>query len=208
MLQLGFLKLLHGAPMREEPRRFPCEFSPLPPYEVTRTPWLSEADLAVLHQVEDALERVYNSGRFLRTAAYLMEAGGLAPFAFYRSLGRAAAPLGTHHVPLDDYTAFLLAWGQTLPGVKADRLRDALVCDRLETNATGRLPACLHVHDPALGRAVRALARRVPPPPGVRRGVALLYGAKRAAFVDYTQKNPVTGRYLLHTLGIDNLSPQ
>lgn len=208
MLQLGFLKLLHGAAMREEPQRFPCEFSSLPPYEVTRTPWLSEKDLALLHRVEDALERVYNSGRFRRTAAYLMRAGGLTPFAFYRSLGQAAAPLGAHHVPLDDYTAFLYGWGRALPGADAALLRDALVCDRLETNATGRLPACLHVHDPALGRAVRALAALYPPQPGVRRGVALLYGAKQAAFVDYTQKNPITNRYLLHTLGIDNLPPQ
>lgn len=208
MLQLGFLKLLHGAAMREQPRQFPCEFSPLPPYEVTRTPWLSEADLAVLHEVEDALERVYNSGRFLHTAAYLMRATGLTPFAFYRRLGRAAAPLGTHHVPLDGYTAFVLAWGRTLPGVDAALLRDALVCDRLETNATGRLPACLHVRDPALGKAVRALAALYPPLPGVRRGVALLYGARQAVFVDYTQKNPVTNRYLLHALGIDNLLPQ
>ena len=26
MLQLGFLKLLHGAAMREEPEEFPCDF--------------------------------------------------------------------------------------------------------------------------------------------------------------------------------------
>lgn len=208
MLQLGFLKLLHGAAMREEPQAYPCEFSPAPPYEVTRTPWLSEADLALLHRTEDALERVCNSGRFLRTAAYLLAATGLAPFDFYTALGRAAAPLGTHHVKLDDYTAFLYAWGRAQPGVDAALLRDAMVCDRLETNATGRLPACLHVADPALGRAVRALATLVPPQPGVRRGVALLYGARQAAFVDYTQKNPVTGRYLLHTRGIDNLPPQ
>ena len=57
------------------------------------------------------------------------------------------------------------------------------------------------------GRAVKRLAQNpaTAPLPGVRRGVALLYGARQVVFVDYTQKNPVTGRYLLHTRSIDNL---
>ena len=63
MLQLGFLKLLHGAAMREEPEEFPCVFSEDPPHEVQKTPWLSPEELAVLRAAEDALERCYNSGR-------------------------------------------------------------------------------------------------------------------------------------------------
>ena len=82
-----------------------------------------------------------------------------------------------------------------------------MVRDRLATNSTGRVPQCLHVTDALLGRAVKRLAQNpaTAPLPGVRRGVALLYGARQVVFVDYTQKNPVTGRYLLHTRSIDNL---
>ncbi|MEG2037520.1 MAG: hypothetical protein RRZ93_05980, partial [Ruthenibacterium sp.] len=43
------------------------------------------------------------------------------------------------------------------------------------------------------------------PKPGAARGVALLYGARRVCFVDYTQKNPVTGRYFLHERNVDNV---
>lgn len=206
MLQLGFLKLLHGAAMREEPQRYPCVFCTDPPYEVESTPWLSKDDLAVLHEVENALERVYNSGRFRETAAYLLGALGLAPFALYRALGAAGARLGAHHVPLDAYTAFLYEWGSAQPGVSRAFLRDALVRDRLATNPTGRLPACLQVPDARLSQSVKALAARAEtaPQPGVRRGVALLYGAQQVCFVDYTQKNPVSGRYLLHVCPIDN----
>ena len=50
MLQLGFLKLLPGAAMREEPEQYPCRFSAAPPYEVIDTPWLSQADLALLRE--------------------------------------------------------------------------------------------------------------------------------------------------------------
>lgn len=207
MLQLGFLKLLHGAAMREEPEEFPCEFSPKPPYEIRRTPWLSPQDLDVLRAAEDALERCCNSGRFLETVAYAMAASGLSPFDFYCRLGAAGARRGTANIPLDDYTAFLYEWCAALPGAEEACLRDALVRDRLATNATGHLPRCLHVADAMLARAVKRLAQSpaTAPLPGVRRGVALLYGARQVVFVDYTQKNPVTGRYLLHTRSIDNL---
>ena len=207
MLQLGFLKLLHGAAMREEPEVFPCRFSAQPPYEVINTPWLSTQDLQVLSGAEDALERMYNSGRFLLTAAYVLQVSGLSPFALYCLLGEKAKALGTHHVPLDDYTAFLYAACAALPGVAPNALRDCMVQDRLATNATGRLPLCLQVKDAALAKAVKALAAHEDsaPKPGVRRGVALLYGQKKVCFVDYTQKNALTGRYLLHAYAIDNL---
>ena len=96
MLQLGFLKLLHGAAMREEPEEFPCVFSEGPPYEVQKTPWLSPEELDVLRAAEDALERCYNSGRFLETAAYAMAAAGLSPFVFYCRLGAAGARHGEY----------------------------------------------------------------------------------------------------------------
>ena len=131
------------------------------------TPWLSEEDLALLHQTEDALERVYNSRRFRHTAQYVLDATGLTPFAFYTALGRAAGD--TVRLDLDGYTARLYEFCKTLPGVDSQCLRDALVCDRLATNATGRLPACLQVKDPLLAKAVRALAQNPATAPQTRR---------------------------------------
>ncbi|MEG1407290.1 MAG: DUF4080 domain-containing protein, partial [Ruthenibacterium sp.] len=211
MLQLGFLKLLHGAAMREEPQVYPCTFAQTPPYEVTQTPWLSAADLAVLRAAEDALERVYNSGRFLETAAYLIDATQKTPFDFYCMLGEKGKSLGTHHVPLDDYTAFLYETGKQMSGVCVDALRDAMVRDRLATNATGRLPACLQVKDLQLLAAVRALAQEAhtAPKKGIQRGVSLLYGAKKVCYADYSnaEKNPMTGRYPLHYAEMPSRKP-
>lgn len=163
MLQLGFLKLLHGAAMREEPEEFPCVFSEDPPYEVQKTPWLLPEELDVLRVAEDALERCYNSGRFLETAAYAMAAAGLSPFVFYCRLGAAGARHGTANIPLDDYTAFLYNWCAALPGIDKACLRDAMVRDRLATNSTGRLPQCLHVTDALLGRAVKRAGHKTLP---------------------------------------------
>ena len=42
MLQLGFLKLLHGADMREKKEEYPCHFDTTPPYQVIDTPWISK----------------------------------------------------------------------------------------------------------------------------------------------------------------------
>lgn len=208
MLQMGFLKLLHGAAMREEPQNFPCEFRSEPPYEVISTPWLTAEELEMLHSVEDVLERMVNSGRFQRTADYLMERTGLTPFALFQAIGKAAHEAGVagHGVALDEYTAFLLDTAPRLcENVTREALRDVMVCDRLESNATGRLPLCLHIADPALGQTVKRLAALNPPRPGVRRGVAILYTERQAVYVDYENKNPKTGRFALRRVELDAL---
>ena len=208
MLQMGFLKLLHGAAMREEPQNFPCEFRSEPPYEVISTPWLTAEELEMLHSVEEVLERMVNSGRFQRTADYLMERTGLTPFALFQAIGKAAheAGVASHGVALDEYTAFLLDTAPRLwENVTREALRDVMVCDRLESNATGRLPLCLHIADPALGQTVKRLAALNPPRPGVRRGVAILYTERQVVYVDYENKNPKTGRFALRRVELDAL---
>lgn len=209
-LQLGFLKLLHGSAMRSEPENYPCSFSEIPPYEVLSTPWLSPEDLALLHDLEDALDRVYNSGRFLLTAAYVIRACGLTPFDFYATLGLASRHAGIQaKVSLDDYTAFLQEYLCSLPGVIPEALRDALVRDRLASNASGRLPPCLYREDAQLAKAVKRLAssQATAPKPGVRRGVALLYNAKTLCCVDYLpwEQNRVTGRWPLQEFSLATL---
>ncbi len=196
MLQLGFLKLLPGAAMREEPEAFPCRYSQDPPYAVIDTPWLGVADLARLRLAETALDKLYNSGRFRRTLAYVLQASGLTPMQVFEAVGTAAADAG--RLSLEDYTALVQQTLAALPGVNEDRLRDALVLDALATRGDGRLPRCLQQPDPLLRKAKIALeadpatrSRK-----GVRRGVALLYGVKQTAYADYDQpRDPVTGEY-------------
>ncbi len=197
MLQLGFLKLLYGAPMRENPEEFPCRYDNQPPYEVTRTPWLSEEELLRLHHTEDALERLYNSGRFRRTLPYLLEKSGTTPFGLFDRFGEFAARKGTDKISLDDYTALLFSFFSGQNGIDREALRDRMVCDRLSTNASGRLPPVLRVRDPALGRAIRELEDTNRPSKGIKRGYALLYAGHRLVYADYQNRNPVSGEYPL-----------
>lgn len=186
MLQLGFLKLLHGAPMREEASRFPCEYSDSPPYEVISTPDISEQELDSLRRTEDALDRVYNSGRFRRTVLYLLDTLRVSPFDLFTAIGALDIPAG---ISLDDYTARLLTHFAADERIDPLRLRDAMVCDRLSTNASGKLPACLRHPDPRLARLTREK--------GLRKGCAIL--RSRGVFVraDYDDRDPVSGEYRL-----------
>lgn len=196
MLQLGFLKLLPGAAMREEPERYPCRFRDTAPYEVIDTPWLSADDLAYLHRAETALDKLYNSGRFRRTLEYVLAASCLPPMQVFEAVGAAAANAG--RLSLEDYTALVQQTLLTLPGVDPEHLRDALVLDALATRGDGRLPKCLYREDPLLRRA-KILLEADPETrsrKGVRRGVALLYGMQKTAYADYdAPRDPVTGAY-------------
>ncbi|MEG2020401.1 MAG: DUF4080 domain-containing protein [Oscillospiraceae bacterium] len=202
MLQLGFLKLLYGSAMREESAEFPCEYSKTPPYEVLSTPWLSAKDIEILKGVEDALERLYNSGRFRLTLIYVLKATCLTPFELFAKIGAAPAKTG-----LDDYIAHVKDVFSALDNVDEQALRDAMVEDYLSTNSAGRLPCALRIYDDRLKTAVKLLASNVntAPKSGIKRSVALLYGEKSIAFVDYTQKDAVTGRYVLLKMRIDFL---
>lgn len=205
MLQLGFLKLLHGADMREDPSQFPCRYSPDPPYEVIDTPWISAAELSRIHAAEDALERLYNSGRFIQTVNYLLSVTKLDAFSLFLWLGEhIPTPAGTG---LDAYTAALLHTVPQLPGADTKRLRDVLCLDRLATG-DGRLPACLHRPDPQLAVYLRRLAQRCPAQ-GVRRTAAVLYGEKALAWSEHDRPpHPVTGRCPVHTIPLSALAEE
>ncbi len=200
MLQLGFLKLLHGAPMRENPAKFPCHYVQHPPYEVIETPWLSSDELLSLHHTEDALQRLFNSGRFRRTLEYLLKQTGNTPFELFSQFGKFAAGQGAEKVSkisLDDYTALVFTYFSRQSGIDRTVLRDVMVCDRLTTNSSGRLPSILRIKDPALKRAINELKRNeaLRPKKGVKRGWALLYSEQCLVYVDYQNKNPITGEY-------------
>ena len=76
-------------------------------------------------------------------------------------------------------------------------VRDLLVTDRLTTNASGKIPDFLQVEDKSLRKVKIFLEHsgEYKPPKATRRGVAILYSSSQVIFVDYTEKDPVTGMY-------------
>ncbi|MBQ5851368.1 MAG: DUF4080 domain-containing protein, partial [Lachnospiraceae bacterium] len=60
-LQLGFLKVLNGSPMKEKAEEYGIVYSSKPPYEVLYTNWLSYDDVPKLKGIEEMVELYYNS---------------------------------------------------------------------------------------------------------------------------------------------------
>ncbi|MBR4868379.1 MAG: DUF4080 domain-containing protein [Clostridia bacterium] len=199
MLQLGFLKLIHGAPMREDEERYPCEFVATPPYEVVSTPCLTAEELVRLHKAEWALDKLYNSGRFRESLNLVLTVSKQTPFDLLLHFGEWVPQNAT--ASLDTVAEWFYAFGQFL-GVNKEQLRDKMVCDRLATVNGGKLPSCLQVQDPRLAKFRKALRNNesTAPTKGIARGTALLYASDCGVYVDYANPHPVTGRYTLHKL--------
>lgn len=84
-LQLGFLKVLKGAPMQEDARKYGLQWRFQPPYEVLSTPWLPFSDILRLKMIEEMVEIYYNSLQFGKTLEQLIPRFSSA-FAFFENL--------------------------------------------------------------------------------------------------------------------------
>ncbi len=85
VLQLGFLKLLHGTALRACAAEFGAVFEQKAPYTVLKTDCLSFAEMMKLHAVSDLMERLRDKGRFVHTLEFLRTRFA-SPFAFYCDL--------------------------------------------------------------------------------------------------------------------------
>lgn len=72
VLQLGFLKILKGAPISFETQHM-FRYSLRPPYEILENRYISFEDLEKLKQIEEVFERYFNSGLFRGSFLYFAE---------------------------------------------------------------------------------------------------------------------------------------
>lgn len=86
-LQLGFLKVLSGAPMEEMAAENEIVYQKKPPYEVLFTRWLSYDDIILLKKVEELVEVYTNSGQFVYSMMYLQHFV-CTPFELFERLAR------------------------------------------------------------------------------------------------------------------------
>ena len=70
-LQLGFLKFLKGTPVREKYPEHGYVFDPVAPYQIIRSNYLSEFELAEITKLEHALEIYWNKKRLKHTLQYI-----------------------------------------------------------------------------------------------------------------------------------------
>jgi len=102
MLQIGFLKMLPGTPLRSQAEEYGMIYLEHPPYEILSNRLLSYATVRQLKQLEEVFNQTYNSGRFPQTLAYLVNVFAGDAFLFYNELTlwwEAKGLLGSSHSP-------------------------------------------------------------------------------------------------------------
>ena len=205
MLQLGFLKILHGTPLEMQVEENGLKYSSAPPYEIIDNNYITKEELYKLHLLEDALERFCNSGRFTNTLAYLEKVHFENPFDFYYNLGTHTQNM--FKISLDEYIKIIFEYFSTLKNIDIAFLRDNFVKDRLSTNSTGKLPKCLHIKDDNLKKYVLFLANKYPQPKNTKRGVAILYSENKIIWVDYIkeQQDLVTKKWKINSIDLSLL---
>lgn len=196
MFQMGFLKLLHGADMREDPEKYPCTFTDEPPYEITSNAWLSADEIRVLKKCEDALDRLYNSGRFLSSLAYLTEEVGISPFDLFCEFGNA---VDGNRMSLTAYTeAFYEFFGD-----RCDKnvLREHIVCDLLCCSSATQMPAAWVSRDAFYKKAKRWFTQKA----GVPVKIAVLPALRQVLAVDPSKPKNLHNRLEGEFYAIDDV---
>ncbi len=186
MLQMGFLKLLYGAEMRENKEKYPCTFTVEPPYEVTSTPWLSSDEIKMLKNCEDAVDRLYNSGRFLFTLEYLTQEAGISPFDLFNDFGNS---VNGNKMRLSDYAEKLYNFF----GNKCDReiLREKIVCDLLCCSSAVQIPEALKIKDTLYKKVKKYLVENV----NNNIKTVILYSSNQVFAVNQSEKKSLHNRY-------------
>ena len=185
MLQMGFLKLLYGSDMRENSEKYPCSFSDTPPYEVTSTPWLTEGEITALKNCEDALERLYNSGRFLLSLDYLINQIGIEPFDLFYDFGNEFSGNKTS-LSLYAQKFFEFYKGRCNP----ELLREKIVCDLLCSGAEKHVPEILKIKDPLYKKVKQELSGTL----GNNFSFAILYSENKVFITTPNEQVDLFGR--------------
>ena len=132
LLQLGFLKLLHGTPLREKAEEYGYRCLPCPPYTVLETRWITYPQMQRLSHIAELMERFVESQRFLHTLFYLTPLMS-SPFAFWEGFSEYlertdARPL--QRISQPDAFRYLLQYSvRRLPMASEDELKRMLRAD-------------------------------------------------------------------------------
>lgn len=142
MLQLGILKLLHGSEMKNNSKKYPAIHSSIPPYEIICNPWVSEDDIFDIKNCEKALDKLYNSGRFLLTIEFLLNALNCNPFELFSNFGKNNDLDG---ISLTELSEKIFTYFSDL--CDSVVLKEKICCDLISVKSNIKLPSVLSSYD-------------------------------------------------------------
>lgn len=194
-LQLGFLKLLSGAPLNRLKDKHGFVFTSYPPYEILKNNYISYDEIQLLKEVEDTLEKFYNSNRFILTLNEL-EKQFDSPFAMFRKLSdfmnkKNMLFCGVSTKKLYDV---LLEFSK---GYSLD-LADVLLEDFYLSENSEVVPSSFK-NMVGLNKFTRPVSSRILHEMNLakEKNIFVRFIGKRALVIDYLSRNPVNGRFRL-----------
>lgn len=143
-LQLGFLKLLKGSPMRDEAENWGMAYSPYPPYEILKTKDISFEEIMLLKRVEAVFDKYYNSGKFSNILNYMVSKFE-TPFEFYHELGEFFYKKGylNRNVSSSGYYKAFIEFNDEVLKEDDNILKEIIKYDYLKYNKKSWLPPFL-----------------------------------------------------------------
>lgn len=207
MLQLGFLKMLHGSTIRSQAELYNYKYNIEPPYEIIENSWINNTEILELKNIEDVLDRMYNSGRFSRTLEYL-EKCFKRPFDIFQNIAKALECKNLHNISLDVYIEYIFEFLSAQDNINSNILRDCIAIDYISIINTGKLPKCLYIKDKRLKTIAQNHSIK-----STKQGFVVLYSSKLYnkyiehdidfnrdiyAVINYDKKNPVTNQYKIN----------
>ncbi|HDK7155609.1 TPA: B12-binding domain-containing radical SAM protein [Clostridium botulinum] len=143
-IQLGFLKLLKGSPMRLEAEKWGMIYSPYPPYEILSTEDISYEELLILKKVEGVVDKYYNSGKFDNILKYFM-GEFKKPFDFYYRLAMFCNDKGyfDRNISGPQYYKVFLEFNEEFLNKNSEFLKEVIKYDYLKFNKKQWLPGFL-----------------------------------------------------------------
>ena len=186
MLQPGFLKLLNGSPLDQMKSEYDYKFSKNPPYEIINNCFISFEDIRKLKACEAALDRLYNSGRFLFTLEYLFDCLKMNPFDTFVEFGLSA---DFNNISLKDFVIHIFEYFSD----KCDPLilRETILCDLATVSVNIKIPDCLSVYEKEYKSVKKLYSEKL----GKKVNVVILRSCSRVFVSHPDRPNQLNGRF-------------
>ncbi|QNU65708.1 B12-binding domain-containing radical SAM protein [Ruminiclostridium herbifermentans] len=148
-LQLGFLKLLKGSKIRNESHKHGFIYRHYAPYEVLCNNYVTFEDILLLKDVEEVLERYFNSARFNSSLEYIEKCLFSDAFEMYYMLSVFCRERGYLDRPISYkeniailYEFFENSFGK-IPQEKKEVFRQKMIFDFLSSDRSCAIPEFL-----------------------------------------------------------------
>lgn len=131
LLQLGFLKLLHGTELRARAEEYGYRALSKPPYTVLESRWIGYGEMARLSHIAEVLERCLESGRFSHTLWYLTPLMP-SPFSFWEGFSLFLEAHDTRplqRISQPDVFRYFAEYAKEFPWADSARLYEMLRAD-------------------------------------------------------------------------------